>query len=253
VSEQWVQGSRGAIAGAKGEPEGAARILRSTKFLADASEGAIQALARIARPRTYAAGQRVFQKGEASDALLAVVTGRLLISSPSSEGNEVIPNIIRPGELAGEIGVIDGGARTADAAAAEPKQALVLLRREFLPLLRSEPSLSQSFLNLLCARIRQTTGLVEDAILEALPARLLHRLQALAATCGRPGSSHGSIHIAHALSQQELGDTIGASRVSVNKQLNAWRAQGLLDFGRGFIVVHDMARFEAFARDEGTK
>jgi CRP-like cAMP-binding protein len=156
----------------------------------------------------------------------------------------VILNIIGPGELAGEIGVIDGGARTADAAAAEPTQALVLPRQDFLPLLRSEPSLSHSFLTLLCARIRQTTGLAEDAMLEALPARLLHRLQALAASFGRPGPAYGSIHIEHGLSQQQLGDTIGASRVSVNKQLNAWRAQGLLDFGRGFVVVHCMQHLE---------
>jgi CRP/FNR family cyclic AMP-dependent transcriptional regulator len=245
VLQQRMRVSRGAIESATWEPEKAARILRGTAFLAGASEGLIRALARIARWRAYAAGQRAFRKGDASDALLVVVAGRLVISSPSPDGNEVILNIIRPGQVVGEIGAIDGGPRTADATAAEPTQALQVMARDVRALLDADPSFGYALLLVLCARLRQTTALVEDAILHDLPARLVHRLQALAAACGRPEPRSASVRIDHALTQEELGDSIGVSRVSVSKQLNAWRARGLLDFGRGFIVVHGMDRLEA--------
>jgi CRP/FNR family transcriptional regulator, cyclic AMP receptor protein len=195
--------------------------------------------------RRYPTGQRVFRKGDPSDALLIVTAGRIVISSLSPEGTEVMLNIIDPAEVVGEIGLLDGGPRTADATAVRDTRALVLMRRDFLPLLETEPSVARSMLLLLCARLRQTTCFVEDAVLQTLPARLLHRVQTLARSYAHSEAGSPDLRIEHGLSQQELGDSIGASRVSVNKQLNAWRAQGLLEFGRGFIVVHDLARLDA--------
>jgi CRP-like cAMP-binding protein len=195
--------------------------------------------------RSYSAGQIVFQQGDPSDVLVIVVTGRIVISSLSPEGAQVMLNIIGPAEVAGEIALLDGGPRSADATAVRDTRALLLGHRDFLALLESEPSATRSLLLLLCARIRQTTSFVEDAVLQTLPARLLHRVQTLASSYGHAEVGRLGLRIEHGLSQQDLGDSIGASRVSVSNQLNAWRSQALLDFGRGFVVVHDMARLEA--------
>jgi CRP-like cAMP-binding protein len=157
----------------------------------------------------------------------------------------VILNIIGSAEVVGEIALLDGGPRSADATAVRHTRALVLSRRDLMALLESEPSVTRSLLLVLCDRLRRTTSFVEDAVLQTLPARLLHRVQTLARSYGRAEVGRLGLRIEHGLSQQELGDSIGASRVSVNKQLNAWRAEALLDFGRGFVVVHDMARLEA--------
>lgn len=227
----------------------AARILRAVSLFDGSSERIIDRVARIAHARIYSAGQVVFRKGDPSDSLLIVLFGRIVISSLSAEGNEVMLNIINPHEVVGEIGLLDGGPRTANATAARKTRALVLLRRDFLPILEAEPRAARSMLLLLCTRLRQTTAFVEDAVLQTLPARLLHRVQALARRYGYAAPSGSGLRIEHGLSQQELGDSIGASRVSVNKQLNAWRARELLTFGRGFIVVHDMARLEACVRE----
>jgi CRP-like cAMP-binding protein len=223
------------------------RFLRSLPLLSGASERAIHDLARLARARTYEVGERIFRKGEPSDALLLLISGRVVVSSLSPDGHEVILNIIQSGEVVGEIGVLDGGPRTADATASHATMALALMRRDFLPLLRADANLAHALLLLLCSRLRQTTSFVEDAVLEQLPARLLHRLEALARTCGRVERG-GGVRIEHGLSQKALGDAIGASRVSVNRQLNAWRALGLLEFGPGFVAVRDMARLAAEIR-----
>jgi CRP-like cAMP-binding protein len=191
----------------------------------------------------------VFRAGDPSDALLVVVAGRIAISLLSPDGAEVLLNIIEPVEVVGEIGLIDGGPRTASATVVRDTQVLLLGRRDFLSILESEPSATRSMLVLLCSRLRHTTAFLEDAMLEALPIRLLHRIQTLARRYGQCETGRSVLRIEHGLSQQELGDSIGASRVSVNQLLNAWRVQGVLDFGRGFIVVHDMGLLEAAVRD----
>jgi CRP-like cAMP-binding protein len=157
--------------------------------------------------------------------------------------------MINVAEVAGEIGLIDGGPRTANVIAVRDTEALLFMRRDFLPILESEPTAARSMLLLLCARLRQTTSFLEDAALQALPIRLVRRLQALARTYGRAERSGSGLRIEHGLSQEELGESIGASRVSVNRQLAAWRDRGVVDFGRGFIVVHDMDRLEAALRE----
>jgi len=223
------------------------RTLRPIPLFSGWSERALDRIARIARTRRYRAGEMVLQRGDPSEALLIVITGRILVSSLSTEGAQVMLNIIDPGEVVGEIGLIDGGPRTADATAVRDTRALILMRRDFLPVLDSEPSAARSMLLLLCARLRQTTCFVEDAVLQPLPVRLLHRVKTLARIYGHAEVGGSGLRIEHGLSQQELGDSIGASRVSVSKQLNAWRDQKLLALGRGVIVVHDMARLEAAA------
>jgi len=228
------------------EVEDPTAALRGVSLFSGSSERTLGRVARIARRCRYAAGELVFQEGDPSEALLIVLDGRIVISLLSPEGSEVMLNIIDPAGVFGEIGMLDGGPRTANATAVRDTNALVLLRRDFLPLLDADPGPARSMLLLLSARLRRTTSFVEDAVLETLPARLLHRLQALAHSYGGLGSS--GLRIEHGLSQQALGDSIGASRVSVNKQLNAWRDQALVDFGRGFIVVHDMVRLEAAVR-----
>jgi CRP-like cAMP-binding protein len=221
------------------------RALRSAAVFRDLSEGALQRVARIAHRRTYPAGQTVFFAGDASDSLLVVHAGRMAVCSLSPEGGEVILNLIDPTQLVGEIGLIDGGPRTANVRAVRDTQALLLMRHDFLPILESEPSATLSLLLLLCARLRQTTSFVEDAVLETLPVRLFRHIGWLARRYGRAEAGGARLRIEHGLSQQQLGDSIGTSRVSVNKQLNAWRTRGLLDFGRGFIVIYDMAGLEA--------
>jgi len=195
----------------------AMRVLRSPALFSGASERALERLAGIAHLRRYAPGRIVFRKGDPSDALLVVTAGRIAISSLSQQGAEVMLNLIDPGGVVGEIGVLDGGSRTADATATCETRALVLLRRDVLPILESEPSALRALVLLLCARLRQTTAFLEDAVLQTLAARLLHRIQALARRYGRALGSV-ELRIEHGLSQQALGDSIGASRVSVNSK-----------------------------------
>lgn len=226
----------------------AAHILRATSLFSGASEATLARVARLARRRAYPSGQRIFRAGDASDALLVLESGRVAVSSLSQEGNELMLNIIDAVDVVGELGLLDGRPRSANVTALRDTRALLLPRHEFVPVLESEPRVAHAMLLLLCGRVRQTTRFLEDALLESLETRLLHRLQALARVYGRADPSGLDVRIDHGLSQQEIAESIGTSRVSVNKLLNAWRSRGLIDFGRGFVVVHGMAGLEESLR-----
>ncbi len=220
-------------------------VLRA--ILPDSSERTIGRFAGISRTVRFAAGQQVFRQGEVGDRLVIVIEGRIAVSVLSPEGSEVLLTLIDAAGMIGEVELLDGGPRFTNATAVRDTRALLLMRRDLLPLLASEPTASRSIVRLICTRLRNATSFIEDTLLLPLGARLLRRVGALAREYGRVEPGSGRMRIDHGLSQQDLGDSIGASRVSVNKQLNAWRIQGFLDFGRGFVVVHDLQRLESAA------
>jgi CRP/FNR family cyclic AMP-dependent transcriptional regulator len=106
--------------------------------------------------------------------------------------------------------------------------------------LEREPRVAIKLIELLCARIRWMSARMEEAVLQPLPVRLARRLCAL-------GSDFGTeVHI----SQEQLGIFVGAARESVNRQLQLWRKDGILDLQRGRILLLNMNRLTAVARNE---
>ena len=170
-----------------------------------------------------------------SGAMMAVLRGRVRISTVSAEGREITLNVINPGEVFGEIALLDGNPRSADATAIEATDLLVVERRLFLPFLRSNEDVYPRLLAVLCARLRQTSSALEDLALFALPTRLARVLLKLAHDYGR--TTPRGTRIEFRLSQRDLSNLVGASRETVNKQIGQWREAGVLDMDGGSLVV----------------
>ncbi|MCU0838342.1 MAG: Crp/Fnr family transcriptional regulator [Rhodospirillales bacterium] len=186
-------------------------------------------------------------KGDPGTAMMAVLSGRVRICSYSPEGREVVLNVIQPGEVFGEIALIDGGERTADAFAMDPTLLLVLSRREFLPFLEHSPQVCIRLLEVMCSRLRLTSSQVEDFFFLDLRARLAKRLLQLSETHGEP-MPDGKRGVR--VSQHMLASMIGTSREAVNKQLRAWEGLGILDVKRGSITILKQQRLERIVDDE---
>ena len=218
-------------------------LLSKCPLFRDLDDHDLDTLVAYARFQRYAAHEVIFRKGDPGYGLMAVLSGRVSISSPSEEGKEVILNIIAPGEVFGEIALLDGKERTADATAMETSELLVLDRRSFLSFLERKPKFCVALLNILCARIRRTSEQVEDALFLDLPSRLGKTLLALVDSYGR--STPDGIRLEIKLSQRELGNLVGLTRESMNKQLKAWREKGLIKIDAGLITICDIEAFEA--------
>src|SRR3984885_6561064 len=148
--------------------------------------------------------------------------------------------LFQKGDPGGEVAVLDGQSRTADAAAGEPTELFVLRREDFLGHLEREPRVAVKLIMLLCQRIRWMSERMEESVLQPLPVRLARRLCALASDFG------SEVHI----SQEQLGIFVGAARESVNRQLQLWRKDGILDLQRGRIMLQNLTKLTAVARNE---
>jgi CRP/FNR family transcriptional regulator, cyclic AMP receptor protein len=190
----------------------------------------IERLAAYARLEHFSRGTMIFSKGDAGSALMAVVSGRVKICVPSADGKEIVFNLVNAGEVFGEIALLDGRPRTAHAIAMNDSEILVLDRREFVPFLRNNPDVALTLLAVLCARVRRTSEQVEDVLFLDLATRLAKLLLSLAEQTGSPRLR---------VTQKELGQMIGLSRESINKQLQVWAARGWLRIEKGGLVLVD--------------
>lgn len=196
-----------------------------------------KALAGYAQPARFEAGGIIFQHGDPGESMMAVVRGRVKICSHSLDGKELVLNIMRPGEVFGEIALLDGEPRTADAVAMETCDLLVLRRSDFLPFLDTHPRVGQRLIAVLCQRLRRTSAHLEDTLFLEAPARLARALLNLGKGLGIPAKRGVCIDIR--LSQQQLGAIVGITRESVNKWLGEWQRAGWIAVKQGYVTLLD--------------
>src|SRR6195256_2513661 len=225
-------------------------VLRKHPIFCDLEPEAFDQLCRYAKHITLKRGATIVSRGEPGNSLIAVISGTVKISISSAEGRSAILNLIGPGEIFGEVALLDGLARTADATANTNCEIYVIDRRDFLPFLRSQPGLAMKFIELLCTRLRWTSGQVEEVILQNLPGRLASALLRLTEK-HKLAPSGRTI----AITQQEISEMVGMTRENINKQLRAWAARNWVRLEHGAIVVLNAEMLqelvEAGSGDEG--
>lgn len=222
------------------------RVLANVSIFRDLDDRALDALLAVTSTRKLKAREVLFRKGEPGNQLYGVMSGRLKISAANAEGKEVVFSISDPGEVCGEIALLDSEPRSATATALERCELLTLDRRDFVPFLEKYPQVAIHLAQVLASRLRRLSQLTEDAMLLTLPSRLAKKLVSLARSYGVEAADGTLIDLR--LQQQELGDMVGTSRESINKQLRAWVADGIVGVERGFITLKDEAKLDEIAR-----
>ncbi|MGH6899131.1 MAG: Crp/Fnr family transcriptional regulator [Geminicoccaceae bacterium] len=177
----------------------------------------------------------LFRKGDPGTHMVVVVRGRVKVCTHSEDGKELVLNLINPGEVVGEIALLDGADRTADAVTLADSDLLILERRDFIPFLQRHPDACMRLFAVLCERVRRTSELLEEALFLEGSSRLAKRLVHLAEIFGKPVPDGVKIDIS--LSQQQLGNMVGMSRESMNKQLKQWRQDDLVRIEDGCYVL----------------
>lgn len=208
----------------------------SSGIFSDAPATLLAAIDAASSIITLEPGAFLFQRGDQGDALFAVGQGAIQIETSAADGRGRILNLMRPGDIFGEIALLDGGQRTADASAVGPTRLRRLSRRAFHQVLDQHPALARHLIEALCRRLRRLSAQAEDGAFLDIAGRLARRVLELA---DNPASE---IRI----SQEDLARHIGASRVSVNQHLQVWRGRGWVSLGRGRINVLDRESISSF-------
>ncbi len=184
----------------------------------------LEALLACARVERFGEGGVVFREGDPGDKLFAVLAGRIMIGRRLERGKVDVLNVLGQGRIFGEIALLDGGARAADAVAITEAHLLVIERGGFIAFLTDQRDVAPRLIAALCQRVRRVSEpeWYEAARFARLPVRLARKLLLLAEVYGE--ATPDGLRIDLGLSQQELGDMTGASRESINVQLRAWAA-----------------------------
>lgn len=186
----------------------------------------LEKLLRAFRPARFGAGQQVFTRGERGDFLIVIAQGRLRLSLVSDEGRELSVRHGVRGDVLGELALLDGQPRSADAMALTPLEAYLLHRADLDVLLREMPELSGQIITFLCARLRATTDQLEAIALHPIEARLARFL--LVALGGRKAAPGKRVPLELGFSQSELAQLLAASRPKVNGALALLETMGAI-------------------------
>lgn len=211
--------------------------LQEVSLFAGLSDDDRNGLAQRLRRRRYPRGETLFLHGDPGSFLYVIERGRVKIALSSAEGKEMILAQLGPGDFFGELALLDGGERSADAVVVEEAELWLLGREDFLHFVESRPRVALHALAVLSRRLRQTDQLVHDAAFFDVPGRLANAILRLGESLGH--SVDGCTTISRRLTQLELAEMIGSSRESVNKWLSFYQRQGLIRVQHGLIAIVD--------------
>src|SRR5215469_3348828 len=205
-------------------PDQRRRIFEGHALFGKLPPADLDALLLHARVERYSAGRLIFTKGSPGRSMMAILKGNVRISAPSPAGPDIVLTMLTVGEVFGEIALLDGADRTADATAITDCELLVLDHRDFVPFLERRADLCLLLLRLVCQRLRRTDQQVQEAMFGRLEGRIAMALVRLAQDLPPAGAKAVTLRI----TQQELAGMVGAARESVNKQLHVWQKEGVL-------------------------
>jgi len=185
--------------------------------------------------RNYRRGATIIHQDEPGSMLYIIANGHVKITTVSSEGEELILALLTDNDFFGELSLLDGQPHSASATAMETTQVVTLNRDEFLEVIAKNPEMVNNILVVLSNRLRRTNTMFEDAVFLQLPARLSKRLLEL-------GEQHGlktdsGLEIELRLTQQDLANFLGASRVAINRLLRQLQDSGLISIDRKHITI----------------
>jgi CRP-like cAMP-binding protein len=220
-------------------------LLSRVPIFASLGEREMDALLAITATRRLGAKETLFRKGDPASQLYGVLSGRLKVMAAGKDGKELVFDVMAPGDVIGEIALMDPGPRSASVVALERSELLTLHRRELFPFLERHPKLALQLAGVLARRVRRLSTYAEDSVFLPLPARMAKTLLALAASYGEGAAAGAPVDIP--LAQQDLADMVGTTRESVNKQLRAWEAEGLVGLKRARVIVLDRGALEAIS------
>lgn len=138
--------------------------IRSVPLFASLSDKAAADLRRLLMIRTVESGAILFRIGDRGDAMYLIVSGRVRISVTDSENDEIVIAELAGGDFFGEMSIVDGENRSANAQVIEDARLAVLSREDFLGFINNNPAVTMELLNAAFSRLRMTDKLLQERV-----------------------------------------------------------------------------------------
>jgi CRP/FNR family transcriptional regulator len=214
--------------------ETSAGLLRSVPLFADLEEDELERFSQVAVPRSIPAGNRVFHEGDSSDACYIVREGKFRVTREHSDGRAITLATLGPGEVFGELAMLDGDTRSASAEALTDGELLALPANDVRSLLARHPDISVKLVAALVRRLREANERISRQSFQTVPSRVAGVLSQLVAE-----TSSGGEEVTIRMNQADLAQLAGTSRESVSRFLADLERAGVVRSGRGRVTVLD--------------
>jgi CRP/FNR family cyclic AMP-dependent transcriptional regulator len=211
-------------------------FLGNNTFFGALPDAALDALIRRGHTKRYPKGSSIYRRGEPGDNLMVVLSGRIKIVNVNADSREVVLNFLGVGDINGEIAVLDGKERTADAVALEDCEVFAVYARDVLPTLTEHPAALLEIIQVLCDKLRSASAIIEDNTLE-MRGRTARGLLRLAQQHGHRCKEGIRLHLT--MSQRELGAYLGLSRENVSRQLGRLKDTNVIKIDEAHIIISD--------------
>ena len=225
------------------EVETSADLLRSVPLFADLEEEELERFSRVAVPRSFPAGTRVFHEGDRSDACYIVREGSFRVTREHSDGRAITLATLGPGEVFGELAMLDGDLRSASAESLTEGELLALPAVDVRSLLARHPEISVKLVAALVRRLRAANERISRQSFQTVPSRVAGVLSQLVAEATHGGET-GEVTIR--MNQADLAQLAGTSRESVSRFLADLERAGVVRSGRGRVTVLDPAKLQNY-------
>jgi len=198
-------------------------------------DASIEELSRAIQRRSYSAGETIFSAGSDGNALYIIAKGDVKIVVTSPTGQPITLAMLGPGDTFGELSLLDGGRRSADARADAPTDLLTLFRDDFLRIIEADPSSLRALLATLAGMIRNMNVKVAEFAMLDVAGRISKVLLEMAERHGRETSE--GVRIDKPLAYADIASLCGLYPVEVERVMANYQYEGyLLRDAEGWLI-----------------
>lgn len=217
-------------------------LLKSVALFADLEEGELERFSHVAVPRTFPAGTRVFHEGDSSEACYIIKEGSFRVTREHSDGRAITLATLGPGEIFGELAMLDGDSRSASAEALTDGELLALPANDVRSLLARHPEIALKLVAGLVRRLRAANVRLTKQSFQTVPSRVAGILAQLSREQGNGDGGEVTIR----MNQTDLAQLAGTSRESVSRFLAELERAGVVRSGRGRVTVLDPPKLKNY-------
>jgi CRP/FNR family cyclic AMP-dependent transcriptional regulator len=217
--------------------------LRSVPLFRDFDQSELTEISQLVTTRKFSKHQMIFREGDPGATFFLILSGSVAIMRVSADGRETILSILKEREFFGEMSIFDTAVRAAGVRTLTDVEVGAIEREDFLALIDRSPRIGRLLVIALSERLRAANKLISATTSQDIRSRLASLLLNLMQNFGEPVQSGTRITLR--LTNQEMANMIGTTRETVNRTLNKFWDERLIDMRTAHVVVVEPDKLRA--------
>jgi CRP-like cAMP-binding protein len=216
--------------------------LKSAPLFAELKENDLENITKMAVRQVYKKDNMVLIEEEIGSTMFIILHGRVKISRINEEGREVILSVLVDGDFFGEMAILDGETRSANAFTLEDTELMIIRKENFMEILRSYPQVAINLLKELAHRLRRSDAQIKSLSLQSALGKVASTLLRIADDLGVV--KHGVVVVPQLPPQQDLANMAGTSRETISRVLKSLNQLGYVKKEASKLTIVDYQRFK---------